>query len=154
MLLRTGAMHMVAVEQSRQCLRRWQATFAATLADVPDARRRVRSALQQWGCQEGEVDDVVSICSELVANAIRHGSRPHDCVDLTLRQDSWSVRVEVVDRRPDLLLPPAPATQDESGRGLTIVTALADRVGTTTTSTTKTVWARLALTTDRTRNPS
>ncbi|KJY27682.1 ATP-binding protein [Streptomyces sp. NRRL S-495] len=145
---------MVVVERSGLHLRHWQATFTATPAEVPVARRQVRSVLRQWGWEGDVADDLVCICSELVANAVRHGSRPHDDVDVRLRQTSEGVRVEVVDRRPDLALPAVPITQDESGRGLAIVNALADRAGTTTTGTTKTVWARLAFTTDRTRKPS
>ncbi|MEV0188279.1 ATP-binding protein [Kitasatospora purpeofusca] len=142
---------MGIVERSDWCPRHWQITLTAMPAEVPDARRQVRLALRRWGWEDGAVDDIVSICSELLANAIRHGSSPDDEVDLMLRQSHGSVRVEVVDRRPDLKLPTVPVTRDEGGRGLVIVGELAERMGTTTTRTTKTVWARVALASDRTR---
>jgi anti-sigma regulatory factor (Ser/Thr protein kinase) len=83
------------------------------------------------------VDDVVLATSELVTNAIVHGLGP---IDLRMRMNSREVLVEVQDRgtfQPRKLRPTA---EDEHGRGLQIVAALAERWGTRATEDGKSVW--------------
>ena len=75
-----------------------------------------------------QLDDALILVSELVTNAVRYG-RPE--IILRLRNEPPSVSVEVSDQGPRLPqvadVPPQP--QDESGRGLLIVDALANRWG-------------------------
>lgn len=104
----------------------------AVHVDLPDDRRAptaarvaVREALARW--RLGAIsDDVLLTVSELVTNAVEHGRPP---VWLRLRRRPGHLSVSVHD---DHHRPPHTAglasTADESGRGLAIVDALADRV--------------------------
>ncbi|GII81983.1 ATP-binding protein [Sphaerisporangium rufum] len=108
-------------------------------AEVEICRRRVRETLAGWGF-EHLADDVVLIMVELCTNAIKHATPP---VTYTLRVAGRCVGGEVTDHgvplvpRPRLSVenaPPAPGPDDpeaiaESGRGLFIVSLLADRTG-------------------------
>jgi anti-sigma regulatory factor (Ser/Thr protein kinase) len=77
------------------------------------------------------VDDTVLATDELVANAVRHASgNPSDTVGVSLEYSGGEVRVTVADSSP---VPPRHRTPDagaETGRGLSIVEALADDWGT------------------------
>lgn len=90
------------------------------------ARRAIRDALVSWRLC-GLVDAVVLTASELVTNALRHGRPP---VSIELQHSMDRVRLEVHDGDPSE--PPAAgaeaATTAESGRGISIVHALADDV--------------------------
>lgn len=91
------------------------------------ARRATREALDGWQLS-ALVDSVVLVVSELVTNSVRYGRPP---LHMVLTRRSQSVRVDVHDAVP--AAPPLgddPTSVDaESGRGLLIVTAVADSVG-------------------------
>lgn len=103
------------------------AQFERTAEDVADARSFVRDTLADWG-QLTHVDDVVLMASELVTNAVLHGSGEVG-VALALADDH--VRVEVVDDGestfPSRAAAPGPDALE--GRGLAIVDALSDAWG-------------------------
>ncbi|MFF1797199.1 ATP-binding protein [Kitasatospora sp. NPDC058263] len=139
---------MVAVKQPRSGVRQWGTTLEATQTMVAVARRHVRSVLTEWGWEGEPADDLVTICSELVTNAIRHASRPGDTVDLRLQESDGDCRIEVLDSRPDLSLPRLSVPCGESGRGLLLVRELADDMDVAATPTTKKVWARVLLAAD------
>ncbi len=106
------------------------------------ARRLVEESLQQWGARPEVVHDVVLMASELVTNAMMHGRSP---IDLLLRSNGTQIVLEVQDRgafRPRRL---QPTEQDERGRGLHIVSELADQWGSRSTANGKSVWATRAL---------
>ena len=93
-----------------------------------DARRATREALRQWELP-ALVDRVVLVVSELVTNSVRYGRPP---LHLDLRRLRGSVRVDVHDAVPDepvLRDRPESKGDGESGRGLLIVSAVADDVG-------------------------
>ena len=95
-----------------------------------DARRATRDALGRWGLP-ALVDRVVLAVSELVTNRVRYGRPP---LQLDLRRLRGCVRVDVHDAVPEqpVLRDRADVAVDvdgESGRGLLIVTAVADAVG-------------------------
>jgi len=93
-----------------------------------DARRATREVLARWGLS-GLVDSVVLVVSELVTNSVRYGRPP---LRLDLRRLRREVRVDVHDAVPEepSLDDPRPGDGDgESGRGLLIVSAIADEVG-------------------------
>lgn len=103
------------------------------------ARRSVRECLRGWEITETLLDDVVLMVGELVTNAFEHGAGP---IRLRVRCDR-SLLCEVGD---DSGGRPRIRTVDEtseSGRGLRLVHALADAVGTRWTGTGKVVWFRL-----------
>ncbi len=96
---------------------------------VRAAREFARRALAHWGI-ERRADDVVLCVSELAANAVVHGVPPGRGFRVRLwRYEGGLLRVEVhdsSDRRPRF---PEAGDEDESGRGLLVVAALADKWG-------------------------
>lgn len=113
--------------------------FRRERRSVREAREFVRSALADWGFGEVRADDVLVCVSELATNALVHGVPPGRGYRLMLwLRDEGQVRVEVHDsgdgepgvREPD----------GESGRGLVIVEALADRWGVGERVPGKVVW--------------
>ncbi len=119
----------------------------AALSSAAEVRHNVADDLAARGMPTALVEDVVLVASELVANAVRHGSAlPSGSVLVRWDVDDSGVGLRVVDggaagspelRRPE---PDAP-----SGRGLAIVATLADRWGVDTNSGGTTVWAHLHL---------
>ena len=107
----------------------------ASTRGTSDVRHNVRSCLNQWHV-EGLADDAALVLSELLANALCHGSPPV-LVSVTLRHtldDCSTLHIEVADAGHTLntelvesrLRHPA-YTMDEEGRGLRLVDALARR---------------------------
>ncbi|MFF1648931.1 ATP-binding protein [Streptomyces sp. NPDC058240] len=110
---------------------------------VPLARQFAREALVDWAC-EARADDVLLCVSELVTNAVLHGVpsgrgfRLHlylEPADRTLRievHDSGDGEVRVADSWA--------ASDEEGGRGLRLVAALADKWGVGERNPGKVVW--------------
>lgn len=117
--------------------------LSATRRGARLARRLTVAHLADWGRPHGTAEQIVA---EFAANAVTHGLVPgRDFrLGLTLRADG-SVRVEVTDARGDRLpVAAAPGAGAESGRGLLLVAALADRWGVTPGPVPcKTVWAEI-----------
>ncbi|WP_037672187.1 ATP-binding protein [Streptomyces griseus] len=108
--------------------------LSATPRGARLARYLVLNQLHSWGIPHGtETSDALGlIVAELAANAVTHGRVPGRDFELRLSLVPGSVRVEVTDTRTGPL-PPAPGTVrppqplDETGHGLVLVDALADR---------------------------
>ncbi|MBQ0827814.1 ATP-binding protein [Streptomyces tagetis] len=106
-------------------------------AGVGEARQRMREQLRGGGVAESVIDDAVLVLSELLSNACKHG-RPLDGVavgDGAVRA-AWRVDpagrllVEVTDGGgPTRPAPATPSVTAHGGRGLNIITALADDWG-------------------------
>ena len=117
------------------------AEFAAQ-ADAPRAARQfVAGALRRSGHDESLIDDAQLVVSELATNAIRHAG---SAFSVTTRVGESSVRISLHDASSA-----EPRLRDEgpraiSGRGLTLIAALAAGWGAELTSEGKTVWAELA----------
>jgi anti-sigma regulatory factor (Ser/Thr protein kinase) len=109
------------------------------------SRRFVAETLRAWSLPEPLVDDVVLLTSELVTNALLHGQAP---IELRLREGVAHVVLEVEDHATYLPRRMRPSGDDEHGRGLQLVTLLADRWGTRPTSYGKTVWCVFTLPAD------
>lgn len=94
------------------------------------------------------MDPARQVIAELAVNAATHGRVAGRDFRLTLYVVADTLRVEVTDTRGERLPDPQPASPDaESGRGLLLVEALADRWGVTEGRfPRKTVWAELRLT--------
>ena len=93
-----------------------------------DARRATRDVLGRWGLP-ALVDRVVLVVSELVTNSVRYGRPP---LRLDLCRLRSCVRIDVHDtvQEAPVLEGRRPVDDDrESGRGLLIVSAVADEVG-------------------------
>ncbi|WP_031048412.1 ATP-binding protein [Streptomyces sp. NRRL F-5650] len=122
--------------------------FPAAPHAVRTARSRVRRALEDWRL-DGVGDIAVLLVSELVTNALRHAAGP---IGVRLVHGpagpgavAGVLRVEVSDSVPD---PPRGRTvgpDDEDGRGLQLLAAVARDWGTRPHGTGKAVWFELAL---------
>ncbi|MEU3729808.1 ATP-binding protein [Streptomyces sp. NPDC033538] len=133
---------------------RFAMAFTSTPRGARLARLFVSHCLDAWGHPyDGDVNETLTlITAELCANAVRHGRVPgrdfH--VRLTVEACGGRLRVEVSDtraeRRPVVTDPTGPDAEAESGRGLLLVTALADDWGVTDRhgGPGKTVWATLS----------
>ncbi len=103
------------------------------------ARRLVRAACTAWGL-ERLADDSALVVTELVANAVRHARRASIRV-VVARPAPGTVRLAVADLSRALPVPCVPEGEEEDGRGLTLVAALADDWGTDERHWGKIVWA-------------
>jgi anti-sigma regulatory factor (Ser/Thr protein kinase) len=107
------------------------------------ARLLTEAHLRRWGLP---TDTASHLVGELAANAVTHGRVPGRDFRLLLHVIGDTLRIEVTDTRGDRL--PAlkdPGADAESGRGLLLVGALADRWGLTEERfPRKTVWAELS----------
>ncbi|WP_123981808.1 ATP-binding protein [Streptomyces sp. Ag109_O5-1] len=108
------------------------------------ARLLAAEQLRTWGLP---LDPARQIVAELAANAATHGRVPGRDFGLVLYVVGNTLRIEVTDTRGDLLPQPQPFMSDaESGRGLVLVDALADKWGVAPgLSPRKTVWAEIGV---------
>jgi anti-sigma regulatory factor (Ser/Thr protein kinase) len=114
---------------------------------VPVARQHVRKVLADWGVTGELADAVVLLATELVTNAVTHCRVSCALVDVALSLDGPELLLEVRDPDRDRLPEPrASAPDEEGGRGLTLVAALADTWGCRPEPYAKCVWARFAVT--------
>jgi anti-sigma regulatory factor (Ser/Thr protein kinase) len=105
----------------------YRLTLTAGAHSARHIRRIVRSLLDEW--ELPELSDAVELgVTELVANVVRHVP-DRRCALLVLRLGA-GVRVEVADGSPEPPLPCAELASDgESGRGLVLLEAVADKWG-------------------------
>ncbi|MEU4996138.1 ATP-binding protein [Streptomyces sp. NPDC021622] len=123
--------------------------FSATPRGARLARRLARYHLDEWGLPYGSErsEAAAQIVAELAANAVTHGRVAGRDFELRLGCADGVVRIEVSDCRTESrppLNPQLPAPEEESGRGLLLVAALASEWGVAEREVGKTVWARLA----------
>ncbi|MFF0460153.1 ATP-binding protein [Streptomyces mexicanus] len=121
-------------------------TLSLQLSPTPRGARLARllaaEQLRTWGLPPHPAEHIVA---ELAANAVTHGRVPGRDFRLLLYVVGDTLRIEVTDTRGDRLPRVRPAAGDaESGRGLLLVEALADRWGVVPgPSPRKTVWAEV-----------
>jgi serine/threonine-protein kinase RsbW len=107
------------------------------LAAEPPSLVRGREAVRQellsagWGGEGVEL--VVLAVAEALANAIEHGSLPGAPVEISVEAGDATAEVQVTDHgRPGTRaprgIPPPPPLSSDHGRGLIIMSALADRL--------------------------
>ncbi|ARF73894.1 hypothetical protein B7C62_17695 [Kitasatospora albolonga] len=123
-------------------------------AGVGQARHRMREQLRSNGVSDAVVDDAVLILSELLSNACRHGrplGRHTDVGDGDIRaawrvETSGGLTVEVTDGGgPTRPVPATPSVTARGGRGLNIISALAQEWGVRDDSSGEvTVWAHVS----------
>ncbi|MDI3420475.1 ATP-binding protein [Streptomyces luteolus] len=129
-------------------------------AGVGEARHRMRDQLRISGVSDSVIDDAVLILSELLSNACRHG-RPLGRGSMVGDGDvraAWRVEpagrltVEVTDGGgPTRPVPATPSVTAHGGRGLNIITSLAEDWGVRDGATGEvTVWVVLKDVTCRT----
>ncbi|MFI9361226.1 ATP-binding protein [Kitasatospora sp. NPDC053057] len=95
------------------------------------ARARLLRQAFEWQVPDESTEIALLLLSELVTNACHHARGPRDRrIGVRLLLPTRSVlRVEVSDASPDLPVPSHAAPEDESGRGLELVAALATSWG-------------------------
>ncbi|MEV0642837.1 ATP-binding protein [Streptomyces sp. NPDC050619] len=113
---------------------------------VPLARHRTARLVTEWG-HPALAGDVALVVSELMTNALLHGSLRDRLIRLRITVTATDLRVEVSDPRTERQPCPREATgEDQFGRGLALVGALADEWGVhPRLGVGKTVWARWGL---------
>ncbi|WP_406098856.1 ATP-binding protein [Streptomyces sp. NBC_01013] len=126
-------------------------TLPSEPVSVSAARRYVARALAEWGLPDGTDtgDTVRLIISELATNAVQHtfGQSPTFTVDLRLERDE-RLCLGVTDSHPRWPQRLPAAVQQDNGRGMVIIRALAKEYGgrlsvTPTSDGGKTVWIEL-----------
>ncbi|PAZ16280.1 hypothetical protein CLM62_09150 [Streptomyces sp. SA15] len=97
--------------------------------------------METWGLPQ-LVDVAKQVVTELVANAVEHTDAATVGASIT-RTGTVSARVVVTDTSRTRPTPGTPAADDESGRGLVLVDALAHAWGSELVHGGKRVWAEL-----------
>lgn len=114
------------------------------LSSVATARRFVRETLSQWGLAS-PMDDALLVVSELAANALTHAESSYR---VTLRAAGPALRIEVADAGAGSPEPQPLTVDEEHGRGLHLVGALAASWGMESgEGGGKRVWAELPIST-------
>jgi anti-sigma regulatory factor (Ser/Thr protein kinase) len=102
------------------------ASLAAEPKSVSEARALLRGALRGSGIDRQRARDVLLVTSELVGNAILHGSRPGDRVEVEFQLAEHRLSLCVRDAgRGAAPQPLALGAERTAGRGLAIVSRLA-----------------------------
>ncbi|MFG2682356.1 ATP-binding protein [Streptomyces sp. NPDC048392] len=110
--------------------------FSSTPRGARLARHLALHRLDAWGLPYGSAvsDTAALLLAELAANAVTHGRVPGRDIEVLLRLDAYTLRIDVSDSRGECR-PTGPETaaaatpEAEHGRGLLLVDALADRWG-------------------------
>ncbi|MFF5189450.1 ATP-binding protein [Streptomyces sp. NPDC000345] len=117
--------------------------FKAVPAEVGQLRRAARSQLREWGVLAA-ADETELLVSELATNVVKHVGEGTSAT-LILEWRGERLRVEVHDKGgalPEL----KPATRDdECGRGLHLLAAIAVDWGTIVSAVGRAVWCEIAL---------
>jgi anti-sigma regulatory factor (Ser/Thr protein kinase) len=122
-------------------VRAFEQQLEAVATSVRAARRAVMERLSS-SLDADQLDRAVLCTSEIVTNAIEHGSPP---IELRIAHTRDSVRIEVCDASPDLPRRARPRATSIRGRGLLIVDKSADRWGVEELDEGKVVWFELAV---------
>ncbi|MFJ9319464.1 ATP-binding protein [Streptomyces globisporus] len=119
---------------------------AADYSELACMRDSIRNWLKSCGAEHG-VDEILLVAHEILANAIEHGSDGEDGgIRLSMQWKKLpECRITVHDTGPATETPQAVAAEEsaESGRGLSIVEAIAYSWGVTRQRTGHSVWATL-----------
>ncbi|MEV0963705.1 ATP-binding protein [Streptomyces sp. NPDC049910] len=116
-----------------------------TESAVRPARHRVVATVRAWDIRlpEDVLDAIELVTGELIANAVQHAALGP--ISVGLRQDGDALVVEVEDAAKTMPRTNPLDPDAESGRGLQLVSALADRHGADLTETGKRCWAQFRL---------
>ena len=109
----------------------------------PQGPSQARAAVARWAAELGIdrlCDDLLLVVSELVTNAIRHGTPP---VRLSVCAEARVVIVTVTDAAPSEPVRRGVADEAEGGRGLLLIDLLTERSGVRPEPPGKAVWAEV-----------
>ncbi|WP_421110344.1 ATP-binding protein [Streptomyces sp. NEAU-S77] len=123
--------------------------FTGERRSLESVRRFTRDVLRAWDLTD-LTDDMTTVVSELVTNALRHALEGREQASgkawLGILRTGGALVCAVADPSPSPPLPQAPGPLAEDGWGLRIVDALTSQWGyCETDSYGKAVWARIAL---------
>jgi signal transduction histidine kinase/DNA-binding response OmpR family regulator len=119
------------------------ATDALTMALEPTpesasmARQAVKATLSRWKADSDTISNVALVATELVTNAIRHGSAP---IQIHVRLDEAGIVVEVSDGAHGRPLARNLDPSSIDGRGLHLIDAVGTEMGSRTIGAGKAVW--------------
>ncbi|WP_406731976.1 ATP-binding protein [Streptomyces sp. NBC_01794] len=139
--------HGTGVSVATDSLEAW-CQFPSSPRSAGRARALLRDQLAAWNVESDVAHIAELLLSELATNAIQHARTPAGReIGVRLARHDGMLRVEVADannRRPE---PRSAPSDDEGGRGLTLVAVLADRWGCCPRrhGIGKSVWAELKL---------
>jgi anti-sigma regulatory factor (Ser/Thr protein kinase) len=123
-----GGMPAQTKRQTPVTVRMFTQRFSSTRLGARLARHLAVQRLDDWGIPYGTdpSDAAAVLVAELAANAVTHGRVPGRDLELRLTLSADTLRIEVSDARAEKH--PREVTPDgESGRGLLLVAALAER---------------------------
>ncbi|MFI0982478.1 ATP-binding protein [Streptomyces sp. NPDC021093] len=139
-------MHAMTAHDRQTTTQQWQMQFRSVRKCVPLVRGLLTKKLANWGYGQDDIDRVTLVCGELSANAIEHGGRHGPLFEVKVTAEGPHCLVEVSDASRTPPRPVEADQDDEGGRGLLLVAALAEETGHHDCHPTgKTVWARLVL---------
>lgn len=113
-------------------------------ASAAIVRRQLARDLASYDLPSDAIDDAVLVASELVGNAIQHtAASAAGTLDVSWDVDASGVRVCVSDPSSERPQPRTAGDDEPTGRGLTIVAAMADDWGVDRDAHGKQVWAHI-----------
>ncbi|MGW7455437.1 ATP-binding protein [Streptomyces sp. NPDC054787] len=118
--------------------------FPGARTSVRAARQFVGDTLAEWDVTERR-DDIRLCASELAANAVLHGVPQGREFSVQLVRDGVLLRIEVRDSGPGIPVVQQPDVDAQGGRGLWLVTALADEFEIRDETVGKTAWVGFKL---------
>jgi anti-sigma regulatory factor (Ser/Thr protein kinase) len=103
-------------------------TLPAEPAAVGRARALLERTLEQAGIDEGRRFEALLVTSELVTNAVTHGSKPGDEIGVEVSLEGSRLRIGVRDVAHGRTMPVSLSRDEQraDGRGLALVEWLAD----------------------------
>ncbi|TXJ80628.1 ATP-binding protein [Streptomyces lavendulae] len=118
--------------------------LTGTESEVPLARREIVDKVRAWSAplDEETADAIRLVASELITNAVVHGTGP---ITVTLSNCSDRSVIDVLDGDPSVPQTGYAQPDDEHGRGLALVRLLAAHCAWEPVGLGKRVWAEMAL---------
>ncbi|MFD5976950.1 ATP-binding protein [Streptomyces bacillaris] len=117
-------------------------------SSIPVVRKFTRQVLIEWGCEDQAYDMLLCV-TELATNALRHGVPPTRGfrVKVSLERMKTVLRIELHDSGDGevCMADGLPGVEEEGGRGLLLVSALADKWGVAERNPGKIVWCEFNL---------
>ncbi|WP_416974931.1 ATP-binding protein [Streptomyces sp. 4F14] len=117
--------------------------FEAAPAEVPLLRRAVAKQLSQWG-MPAAAEEAELLVTELATNVVKHVGEGA-AATLVLESRAERLRVEIHDKSSTVPSLRAAGCDEECGRGLHLLGALAVDWGTVLTAVGKAVWCEIAV---------